>query len=310
MINLIKEKFEECKETKSFIRINAEHPIDTYVGYNERGYKTLAIVAYGEIEEIESTKLIEAKILKRTADDRLSLSFSLLDDMMSDIFYQFCDDIVQKTVNLSNKINSISFIIERWKKWIQMFKNPHSTIMSENEIRGLLGELVFLKEIMIKKYGISKSLESWIGSSMSHKDFEIDDMWYELKAIRENAITVEISSIEQLESKLYGELVLVKLEPSNLAITNPISLNDYIKSIEKMLEDKNQMDLFYKKLEERNYFYTEEYDEYVYANKGIEKYKVIEGFPRINNNELKDGIVRVSYQIYINKMKDFFVVGD
>ena len=29
-----------------------------------------------------------------------------------------------------------------------------------------------------------------------------------------------------------------------------------------------------------------------------------------NNNELKDGIVRVSYQIYINKMKDFFVVGD
>ena len=103
---------------------------------------------------------------------------------------------------------------------------------------------------------------------------------------------------------------MVKLEPSNLAISNPISLNDYIKSIEKMLEDKNQIDLFYKKLEERNYFYTEEYDKYVYANKGIEKYKVIEGFPRINNNELKDGIVRVSYQIYINKMKDFFVVGD
>ncbi len=310
MISLIKEKFEECKEKKSFIRINAEHPIDTYVGYNEKGYKTLAIVAYGEIEDIESTKLIEAKILKRTIDDRLSLSFSLLDDMLSDIFYQFCDDIVQKTVNLKNGIDPISFIIERWKKWIQMFKNPHSTIMSENEIRGLLGELVFLKEIMIKKYGISKSLESWIGSSMSHKDFEIDETWYELKAIRENAITVEISSIEQLESKLYGELVLVKLEPSNLAITNPISLNEYIKSIEKMLEDKKQIDLFYKKLEERNYFYTEEYDKYVYANKGIEKYKVIEGFPRINNNELKDGIVRVSYQIYINKMKDFFVVGD
>lgn len=310
MINIIKEKFEECKETKSFIRINEEHPSDTYVGYNENGNKTLAIIAYGEIEEIESTKLIEARILKRSTDNRLSLSFSLLNDIMSDIFYQFCDDIVQKTINLPHEINVIAFIIERWKKWIQMFKNPHTTIMSENEIRGLLGELIFLKEIMIKKYGISKSLESWIGSSMSHKDFEIDDTWYELKTIKENAITVEISSIEQLESSLYGELALVKLEPSNLTINNPISLNNYIKSIENLLETKEQINLFYKKLEERNYFYVEEYDKYVYANKGIDKYRVVEGFPKISNNDLKDGIVRVSYQIFINKIRDFLIVGD
>lgn len=310
MINIIKEKFEECRAPQSFIRINANHPLDTYVGYNENGNKTLAIVAKGEIEEIESTKLIEAKILKRTVDNRLSVSFSLLDDIMSDIFYQFCDDIVQKTINLPNDVEPITFIIERWKKWIQMFKNPHSIIMSESEIRGLLGELIFLKEIMIKKYGISKSLESWIGSSMAHKDFEIDDMWYELKTIQENAITVEISSIEQLESNLYGELVLVKLEASNLAINNPISLNNYIKSIENILKNKEQRDLFYDKLEQRKYFYAEEYDKYVYSNKGIDKYKVIDGFPRIYTSDLKDGIVRVNYQIYINKIKDFLIVEE
>ena len=310
MINIIKEKFEECKESKAFTRVNTEHPIDIYVGYNENGNKTFAIIAKGEMEEIESTKLIEARILKRTFDNRFSLSFSLLDDMMSDIFYQFCDDIVQKTSNIQVDTAPIAFVIERWKKWIQMFKNPHSLIMSENEIRGLLGELIFLKEFMIEKYGISKSLESWIGSSMTHKDFEIEDKWYELKAIKENAITVEISSIEQLESNLYGELVLVKLEPSNLAINNPISLNSYIKSIEKLLETKEQIDKFYKKLDERKYFYAEEYDKYVYANKGIDRYQVIDGFPRIKNEDLKDGIVRVSYQIYIHKIKDFLVVGD
>ncbi len=310
MINLIKDRFEECKSKKSFIRINASHPIDIYVGYNEKGYKTLAIISSGKIENIESTKLIEVNILKRTIDDRLSLSFSLLDDAMSDMFYRFCDDIIQKTLNLSKEVNSISFIIERWKKWIQMFKNPYSTIMSENEIRGLLGELIFLKEIMIKRYGIDKSIESWIGSSMAHKDFEINDTWYEIKAIKENAITVEISSIEQLESNLYGELVLVKLEPSNSTITSPISLNDYIKSIENILENKKQLELFYKKLEERNYSYNEEYDKYVYSSKGIDKYMVISGFPKISSNNLNDGIARVSYQIYINKIKNFLVIGD
>ena len=309
MINEIKEKFEQCKDQKMYKRINAEHPFDIYLGYNEQGYKTLVIIAIGELSEIDSTKLIEAKIHKRE-DNKMSLSFSLLDSTMSDIFYQFCDDIIQKTSKLPEDVALIAFTIERWRKWIQMFKNPHSLIMSEKEIRGLLGELVFLKEVMFEKYGIDKSLEAWIGSSNAHKDFEIEDTWYELKAIRQSSVTVEISSIEQLESDLEGELVLVKLEPSNIAINNPISLNNYIKEIEGLLKTKEQIDIFFKKLEQRKYFFAEEYDSFVYSNKGINKYKVTENFPKIKNGDLKDGIVGVSYQLYINKLKDYLIKGD
>lgn len=307
-IDLIKDKFEECKGTNSFKRVDSNHPVDLYVGYNEKNQKTFVVIANSSEEYVESSKLIEVKLSKR-ADGKLSLSFNLLDDKMSDIFYSFCSDIIQKTYNL-NDYSPISFVIDRWKNWMKMFKNPNSLLLPENEVRGLLGELIFLKEYMFPKYGIEKSLESWIGSSLAHKDFEVDDTWYEIKTIKENAITVEISSIEQLDSNVVGKLVIVKLEPSNKAISNPIMLNQYVKDIENMLESKEQIEKLYNKLDQRNYYYSEDYDKYVYCNKGINKYTVNDQFPRIKSEDLKEGIVRVSYQLYLNNIKEYLEEGE
>lgn len=296
-------KFKECEFTRSYKRIDVDHPVDIYVGYNVNGCKTLAIIAKGDIENVESTRLISVNVFKRN-DGKLNLSFSLLDDTMSDIFYQFCNDIIFKTTKIDN-VDAISYIINRWKSWIKVFKNPCSIVMSENEVRGLLGELIFLKEFMFEKYGIEKGLISWVGSSMAHKDFEINDTWYEVKSVRENALMVEISSVEQLESNVYGELVMVILEPSNMSIEQPILLNSYIKDIENMLENKEEVDLFYEKLEQRNYIYEDEYDKYVYSMKGIDKYSIVKDFPRILKSELKSGIERVKYYINIEHIREY-----
>ena len=186
-----------------------------------------------------------------------------------------------------------------------MFKNPRDIFLSENEVRGLLGELIYLEKYMFDKYGVDKSLESWIGSSLSHKDFEIDDTWYEVKTIRENALTVAISSIEQLDSNEYGELVLVKLELSNDSINEPIKLNDYIIKIKSHFSNDSQLNIFNEKLDERKYFYTPEYDKYVYSIKSIDHYGVTEKFPRLKGNDLPNSIARASYELYIRKIEDF-----
>ena len=277
-IDEIKNRFYECKNSLSYKRVNPSHPINIYIGYNEKGNKSLVIISSKCNVDYESTKLIKVE-LKEREDGNYALSFSLLDDSLSDIFYQFISDIIDKTRNLKD-YSPIVFAIERWKKWINMFKNSQNMFLSENEVRGLLGELIYLEKYMFIKYGIDKSLESWIGSSLSHKDFEINDTWYEIKTIKENALTVTISSIEQLDSKENGELVLIKLEPSNESINEPIILNDYIKKIESYFSNEYQINAFKSKLDERRYFYTPEYDKYVYSIKSIDHYVVIEEFPR------------------------------
>lgn len=308
MVNEIIKKFDELKGTIGYKRIDSNHPLDIYIGFDENGKKSFAIITDGEIDNVSSTKMIEVKFVKRT-DERYNFSFSLIDSSMSDLFYIFCNDLISSSQNLKS-ISPLKFVIERWKSWLNLFQSPHSLILNENEIRGLLGELVFLKNIMFIKYGIEKSIASWIGVNKAHKDFEIDDTWYEVKTISQNAITVKISSIEQLDSNIDGTLVVVKLEPTNYSVNDHLQLNKLINSIYELIDDEILKNEFTNKLITVGYYYAEEYDKYIYSNKGIEYYLVDEKFPRLKKEELKDGIVRVSYELYLNNLKDFRVVGD
>lgn len=308
MIDILKMKFEECKNTNSYKRIDSLHPLDIYLGYDSYGKKSIVIVITGEISEIESTKMIEVQVTRRT-DEKVNLSFSLIDEAVGELFLTFCEDIISSTRKIKG-INGFEFIVRRWKDWINLFKNPHTSLLTENEIRGLLGELIILKNIMFKKYGVNTSIESWIGSSYAHKDFEIGDTWYEVKTIKENAITVKISSIEQLDSKTNGILAIVKLEQSNLSINNPISLNNYINSILVEITEDKMRESFINKLNQGGYCYAEEYDKYIYSNKGIDKYLVDDDFPKLKKENLQDGIVRVSYELYLNNISRFIILGD
>ena len=255
------------------------------------------------MQKIKSTKFINASILKRE-DNRLAIVFSLLDKKLEELFFVFCNDIIESGKNLSI-IQPLFFITERWKSWISMFRNPQSIMLNINEIRGLLGELIFLKEFMIPKYGEEEALNSWIGNEKAHKDFEIENTWYELKCIKEEAVSVKISSISQLESSIEGELVMVKLEESNSSISNPFSLNNYVEKISKELKSKEQINKFENKLIKAKYLYNEFYDAFIYALKGVEHYLVDEKFPRFKKGDLPEGIIKVSYELYITKIEKF-----
>ena len=307
MYEEIKEKFDALKNHKGYIRINSTHPIDIYLGINELNQKSFVIITSGEIEEIESSKLINTDIRKRE-DDRVYISFDLLDNNMSDLFYKFCLDIIESTKKIP-EYEIVSFVNKRWNDWVNLFKNPVNTILGEKEIKGLLGELVFLNEYMFKNYGIDDGLNSWMGPDLAHKDFEIEDTWYEIKTVNQNSLTVKISSIDQLDSKNQGMLVIIRLEPTNVKKSDYITLNQYVESIKTKLSTK-QLLLFDRKLSYANYNYEKEYDKYIYYVQELELYIVNEKFPRISKEMLPNEIVRVSYEIAIDSIKSFEKIGD
>lgn len=302
MYEEIKEKFEILKNYKGYIRINSTHPIDIYLGLNELNQKSFVIITSGELENIESSKLINTIIRKRE-DGRIYISFELLDNNMSDLFYKFCLDIIESTKNISES-KMVSFINQRWNDWVNLFKNPISTILGEKEIKGLLGELVFLNEYMFQNYSIDDGLNSWMGPDLAHKDFEIENTWYEVKTVSQNSLTVKVSSIEQLDSNNQGMLVIIRLEPTNVKKSDYITLNQYVESIKKKLSVK-QLLLFERKLSGANYNYEEEYDKYIYYVQEMELYIVDEKFPRISKKIIPSEIVRVSYEIAIDSIRNF-----
>ncbi len=63
-----------------------------------------------------------------------------------------------------------------------MFSAPKK-MLSESEIMGLMGELLFLRDFLFEKYGKGEALKSWSGQELTHKDFSYNNKWYEVKAI-------------------------------------------------------------------------------------------------------------------------------
>lgn len=306
MYEEIKNKFENFYNSKeNFIRINATHPIDIYLGVNDFQQKSLVIIANGDISEIESSRFIKTEIRKRE-DNKIYLSFALLNDAMKDLFYKFCQDIIESTIDISEN-KAISFIMKRWNDWNKLFMNPITSLLNENEVKGLLGELVFLNDYMFKKYGIERGLISWMGPDLSHKDFEIDDTWYEIKTTNQASLTIKINSIEQLDSNVDGTLAIIRLEQTNIENSKAITINDYVNVINEKLSETQKL-LFERKLSYAKYKYEKEYDKYIYYIQKMELYNVNNNFPKIKKEILQNGILKVVYEISIESIDKFKVV--
>lgn len=303
MNDLFDEILKQCKDTLAFKRISSTHPLDLYLGYNEQVQKTLALIIDKVDVEFQSTKLLDVKVATRE-DGRKIVSFSLKDNVETDIFYRLCEDIYESTKSINPK-DAIKVVNNRWNRWLNMFKNPHLLIMNEKEIRGLIGELVFLRDFMFKKYTIEKSLVAWIGPNSSHKDIEINETWYEIKTCYQSSKTITISSIEQLDSNIDGHLCIVELEEANKYVDGCLTLNKLVSQLLKMIVDENKKKEFLDKLSSVGYAYFEEYDNYIYSCKDIKMYFVNNEFPRLKKEKLPKEIATVSYELLIPNLRPF-----
>ncbi|MDU5110578.1 MAG: PD-(D/E)XK motif protein [Clostridium sp.] len=304
---IIMDKFESEKVTRTYRRVDENHPLDIYLGYSEDNFPSMSIYLYGRPIKVNSSNAIQVE-LKKKNETSINLTFKLLDKDKVTIFYKFCEDIIESTRNA--KCSSyLAYIIARWNKWRSMFKRQNAELLTENQVVGLIGELLFLRDYMITTYGKSDAIMSWGGPSKSHKDYEIKDTWYEIKTVRQGASKVKISSIEQLDSNVEGSLVLYLLEATNENVEGAISLNPLINQLFTIFEEFEMMSLFQSKLIEAGYSCEEEYDNYNYRFIRRDIYTVKDGFPRILEKDLIEGVVGVSYDISLVNIKKFLRVN-
>lgn len=303
MTNELEHKFEIGKENNSYRRVDSKHILDIYVGYNQHKQMSMIITEIGELKDIQSSKCIGVKIYEKLPN-KVSISFNLIDKSMSKLFLQFCNDIIESTRDVDpNK--AIKFISERWKYWVMMFDKPYTDLLSEKQIIGLLGELIYLKEYMIPKYGIRKSIDSWLGQNKSHKDFEVDNTWYEIKVIKPSSLTVKISSIEQLDSNNIGNLVTITLDKTNKQVENCITINEYYEELESIITNFEDILKLRQKLAQGGYYKNEEYDKYVYKFINKNEYIVDSNFPKLSKMNFSEGIVKASYELSLDFIEQF-----
>ncbi len=296
-------KFEKGIETHTYQRVDPNYKVNIFLGYNEDGKMSMIITENGKEERVKSSKLIDVN-LKRREDRKLALSFDLLDLAYAQMFTVFCKDIITACEH-SGKDMAISSALTRWKYWKEMFGRKNSQLLDKQEIKGLMGELYELKNYIIPDHGYKEAVKCWMGPLLGHKDFEINNTWYEVKTINDGAVQLIINSLEQLESEVNGHLVVVRVDETSENNDKAMNLNKMIIQIVDMIEDPEVLEVFRIKLDNVGYSFDPEYDKFNYIFKGSEMYTVNDEFPRLRRDKINDAIGNVKYTIMIAGIAGF-----
>lgn len=294
----IKTIFGAIDHLDTYQRVNNTHLLDLYVGIDAAARWTLLLISEYPSPKIVSSRMILVKSGKRS-DKKWSLSFSLVDDRYKDMFVLFCEDIVSSSACMKNKEKATRFVGKRYKEWREMLANARGNLLSPAEIKGLLGEMYFLKKYLCVQYGAEKAALSWTGPRCLPQDYIIDDTWYEVKTVSSSRTEVSISSIEQLDCVKPGELVVIRADKTSVANTDAVNLNALYKELLAMLPDDDSREQFSTMLLRYGYYPRPEYEgeEYIFEIKAMIRYAVSADFPCIHRCNLPECVTEAKYSL-------------
>ncbi len=186
-----------------------------------------------------------------------------------------------------------------------MLKKTKNLLLTDNETKGLIGELFFLKEYLIKKYGIEKSINYWTGPQKTDQDFNCEETWYEIKTTSPGSTSIKISSVEQLDTNRDGKLVVLFLDKTSANDNKRLNLNQLVKEIKSIINDEKTESLFDGILLSSGYVYNSEYDNRNYRFVKGNVYSVTKEFPCLRQNVLSTAIGKVGYELILNKIEEW-----
>ena len=300
--NEIYKTFREEFPSRHFIRFGDNRHLSIYIGRDDDARYSFDFRGKYKPVRITSSDVIAVEQYKQ--GDLLTLRFSLENSDLLEYFCTFCQDLMDSVRVTSDDEAAYQTLRSRYYSWRQLFR-PDNARMTEAEIMGLIGELLFLTNFMIPERGIDVALESWMGPEKTHKDFSDQQDWFEIKTISFGKESVRISSVEQLDSDIDGTLVIYELEKMSPSFDG-IKLNQLANNLIASLQSASQREVFIDKLQLFGFDFSNEYDNLVFALRGEHKYKVdTNNFPRIHRDMLPDAIARVQYDLLLTEIEPF-----
>jgi hypothetical protein len=197
-------------------------------------------------------------------------------------------------------------------KWRQFWSGGQRRILTEEQIKGLFGELWFLLFWLLPTG--SNMINQWTGPSGSIHDFENESYSVEVKTTSSIRGHIhKINGLDQLDPPESGQLFFysLRLRREQTAANSLPALVGRINNI--LRHDPMHLHQFERRLIQAGYFqeFTEEYNEHRYRIVDERLYNVNEKFPRLTSGLFQrgvpNGIERIEYDTNLEVCPDLIV---
>ncbi len=285
------------------LQLAIEHPLEWHVMYASPEHKSLIIVSDEPAGDIVSSKSIETGCNMRK-DGKYAISFTLMDQNQEDVFITMSRDIIgYSSVECSKTEEALNSVLKRYAAWMKLLDHKHNSVLPLSAQKGLIGELLFLKERIESGMDIAEAVSGWSGPDGEDQDFYYEDKWYEIKSTGRASSSVTISSIEQLDNNDIGELVIYRIDKCPPTRTGAFTLYQLVHTLFDFIgHDAHTQETFVLKLGSMGYIDMIEYDKQNYVFSSKQEYFVDDSFPKFRREDIPTEIINTEYQLSIQSI--------
>jgi hypothetical protein len=260
-------------------------------------------------KKLPSLKGIEVAVTDEDSLHNRMLVFRLLDPRQRDIFHQLCIDIVAAGATASTEPEAVELAIARTWRWHHLLRGGTGGQLSEDEQKGLIGELVVLERHLFSHLSPADSLAAWRGPLGAPKDFEVGRIGIEAKARRGAATPhVLIASEHQLDGEGCDSLFLHVIDLSSAPedAIQAFTVSDVARRVrDRMVLEDAAIDRYESLLAAAGFRWEDDYSGFKWVE-GISRiYSVIDGFPRVTAREIATGVSSVRYSVSLVECEQF-----
>lgn len=246
---------------------------------------------------------VDLRLLDATRSQGLVLTLER--HMDRDLFLGLCETLIERLRLSAHRTEALALTLAHLRRWKAFLAGKKARVLSPEEIRGLFGELHFLR-LLSKRLTPKVAVEAWCGPDGGHQDFIFRNTAVETKTVsgRERS-AVRISSEDQLEAACENLFLAVFRLSEMPDSRTAMSLNDVVRLVEGELRDPEALEEFWRRLSACGYADISYYDAPMFVVTAERAFWVKEGFPRLIRSELPAGLAKVNYDLRFEHIEPF-----
>lgn len=293
------------------LRISAECFCELYIGLDKDSNRCL-ILTWPDEKRLDFTGVQKENLCIYYYREKNMILLQLMDNEFKDLFDDLIISLHQGIKDLYHVDEYCSFFINAFYRWSEFFEDRKSDLLSEDIIKGMIGELIVLKKLIneSKDISINNILNAWRGPYDKGNDFELENRNIEVKTKSSSGVEIKISSEYQLEVEqgkgLY--LIVVSIDSNNIS---GIHLRDIVSNLKTMInESSGDATILWKALRQKNITQKTliQYDNYRFQPISLICYDCTQnGFPRLSKSNIPEAINGLKYNLRTSLIEKFII---